>query len=233
MLVQKVRRLTIRLRNATQAPNRTREIGVTTIVATREETRGRETMTVKRARRKRSTLIVRKDAQDGADILGPGAAEPIERLVAEARERVFLLSRRSGGGVAQTSVLGRLAATGEISRRQYEAGVSYAGIVREHDALLGQKVVHRGGELRNDAGSDAVAERAAYRSAMARYDHCRAALRDAGREDRMAAAVVDAVTVNNWELPELTPALRIGLNHLARTLDLLRDDVPVLRPRIG
>jgi hypothetical protein len=219
MLLQKVRRLTIRIRKAGQTQNRKQETGVTAIIATRAESIGMTATREQRLRRKRSTVIVRKE-QRGLDAAPlSGAADPIERLVAEARERVLLLSQKSGGGVAQTSVLGRLAATGEISRRQFQAGVRYAEIVREHDALLG-----RTGVMAGSVVGDATPERAArahYRSVMARYDRCRAVLRDAGREDRMSSAVVDAVTVNNWELPELTPTLRIGLNHLARTLDVM------------
>lgn len=34
----------------------------------------------------------------------------------------------------------------------------------------------------------------------------------------MASTVVDAVAIADWSLPDLTPSLRIGLNHLARAL---------------
>ena len=61
---------------------------------------------------------------------------------------------------------------------------------------------------------------ARYRHALARYDLYRAALGEATREDLMAAAVVDAVAIADWQLPDLTPSLRIGLNHLARALDI-------------
>ncbi len=152
-------------------------------------------------------------------------AEDMQRVAREARERVFGLSKTAAAAMPETSVLGGLVATGEISRRQYEAAARYAEIVRQHDILLGMKGMPRAGDLERQGGYDAEdgsgeAYRARYRHAMARYDHCRAALRDANREDRMAASVVDAVAVNNWSLPDLTPTLRIGLNHLARALDV-------------
>lgn len=217
MIRQKVRRLTIRIRNRGGASGREQEIGVTTVVATPG------TAVATRRERPRREIVV-APADDAAPPAAPAGAPttPLERLVAEAHERVLLLSRKSGRGVAQDSVLRRLAATGEISRRQHEAGMRYAAIVREHDLLLGRSVSRAATTTdHDDAEREAVSARASYRTAMARYDRCRAALRDAGREDRMAAAVVDAVAVNNWELPELTPALRIGLNHLARTMDAM------------
>lgn len=189
-----------------------------------------EASNVPRVRRKRSTVIVRKEGREVDGDVGLSATDPIERLVAEARERVFLMSRKSGGGVAQTSVLGRLAATGEISRRQYEAGARYATIVREHDALLAHRTARP--TAVSDAAPDEVDDdRVRYRSVMARYDRCRSSLRDAGREDLIAAAVVDAVAVSNWDLPDLTPALRIGLNHLARTLELMDGEATDVRGR--
>jgi hypothetical protein len=149
----------------------------------------------------------------------------MQRVVKEARERVFGLSKKAAAAMPETSVLGGLVATGEISRRQYEAAARYAEIVRQHDILLGAKGLPRAGDLERKGGYDgedgtSEAYRARYRHAMARYDLCRAALGEAAREDRMAGSVVDAVAINNWALPDLTPSLRIGLNHLARALDI-------------
>lgn len=149
----------------------------------------------------------------------------MQRIVKEARERVFGLSKSAAAAMPETSMLGRLVATGEISRRQYEAAATYAEIVRQHDILLGAKGLPRAGDLERVASHDSddgssAAYKARYRHAMTRYDLCRAALREACREDRMASSVVDAVAVNNWALPDLTPSLRIGLNHLAQALGL-------------
>lgn len=152
-------------------------------------------------------------------------AEDIQRVAREARERVFGLSRKAATEMPETSVLGALTATGEISRRQYEAAAQYAEIVRQHDMLLGSRGLPKAGDLERQASYDdddgsSAAYRARYRHAMARYDLCRRALADAAKEDRMAGSVVDAVALNNWALPDLTPTLRIGLNHLARALDI-------------
>lgn len=147
----------------------------------------------------------------------------MQHVVRQARERVFGLSKRQASEMPETSVLGRLCATGEISRRQWEAGARYAEIVREHDMLIGVRSLPKAGDLDRGGGHDGEesdAARARYRSAMARYDRCRSALRDAMREDRMAASVVDAVAMNNWALPDLVHSLRIGLNHLAQATDI-------------
>lgn len=149
--------------------------------------------------------------------------EDMQRVVKEARQRVFGLSRDQASAMPETSTLGRLVATGEISRRQYEAAALYGEIVRQHDILLGAKRLPRAGDLERQSGHDnedgsSAAYRARYRHAMARYDRCRAALREAAAEDGMASSVVDAVAIADWWLPDLTPSLRIGLNHLARAL---------------
>jgi hypothetical protein len=152
-------------------------------------------------------------------------AEDMQRIVREARERVFGLSKSVAAAMPESTALGRLVATGEISRRQYEAAVGYAEIVRQHDIMLGVGGLPKAGDLERGAGHDnddgtSAGYRARYRHAMARYDLCRAALADAARDDRMAAAVTDAVALNDWPLPDLTPSLRIGLNHLARALGI-------------
>lgn len=147
----------------------------------------------------------------------------MQRVVREARQRVYGLSKTAAAAMPETSVLGRLTATGEISRRQYEAAALYTEIVRQHDMLLGGRGLPSVGNLERRSGHDnedgsSAAYRARYRRAMARYDLCRNALREAIAEDQMAPTVVDAVAIADWSLPDLTPSLRIGLNHLARAL---------------
>ncbi|MGV8840474.1 MAG: hypothetical protein ACWA6X_09240 [Bauldia sp.] len=214
LIVTKVRRFTMRLRKPGEAATAAGESDASALAGRRDGSPARAGWKPpRRDRRKTSEILFRRDTPAAA-----APADAIERLVAEVRERVLVMARKTGGGLAQATVLGRLSATGEISRRQLEAGRRYAAIVREHDALLGRAT---GSAETPDGADDHPAARSHYRAAMARYDRCRAALRDAAREDRMAGAVVDAVAVNDWSLPDLTPALRIGLNHLARTLDAM------------
>jgi len=149
--------------------------------------------------------------------------EDMQRVVKEARQRVYALSKTDAAAMPETSVLGRLVATGEISRRQYEAAALYGEIVRQHDIMLGAKGLPRAGDLERQGGHDnedgtSAAYRARYRHAMARYDLCRGALREAASDDALAPTVVDAVAIADWSLPDMTPSLRIGLNHLARAL---------------
>lgn len=218
LIVKKVRRLRMRIRATDQTAAGQDETGVTARLGRRPGPAVVSAGRARPARRKRNTPVVSGEAAAAGGV----ATDPIERLVAEARERVLLMARKKATGLAQATVLGRLSATGEISRRQFEAGRRYAEIVREHDALLGAATSVGA----TADGMEDAAARTAYRMAMARYDGCRAALREAGREDRMASAVVDAVAVNDWELPELTPSLRIGLNHLARALDAMGGEAP-------
>lgn len=147
--------------------------------------------------------------------------EDLQSVVREARERVLALTAAAATRLPETTELGRLLATGEISQRQYDAGDDYAKAVRAHDSLLGVRGYPRAGDLDRAGGGhqsteESDEERAGYRRAMSKYDRSRSALREACREDRMASAVVDAVCVNGWELPDLVPSLRVGLNHLAR-----------------
>ena len=148
--------------------------------------------------------------------------DDVTKVAKEARERVFGLSPSEARTMPESSALGRLAATGEISLPQFEAGSRYAAIVREHDTMLGARAFPKAGDLNrarghDGEGDDSAAYHARYRAAMARYDRCRAALRGAAGEDRMASIVVDAVAVYDRSLPDVTPALRIGLNHLIRS----------------
>lgn len=153
--------------------------------------------------------------------------EDMQRVVREARSRVYGLSKSDAAAMPETSALGRLVATGEISRRQYEAAALYSEIVRQHDIMLGARGLPNAGDLERQAGHDnedgsSAGYRARYRHAMARYDLCRGALRTAVGEDPMAATVTDAVAIADWSLPDLTPSLRIGLNHLAQALGVPR-----------
>lgn len=152
-------------------------------------------------------------------------------VVQEARRRVFGLSKTVAERMPSTSVLGRLRATGEVSQAQYDAGARYGEVVRLHDQLLGAKGFPSAGNLDRTAGHDGGEESAAarlrYLEAMSRYDNARSALREASGEDRMASSVVDAVCVNDWDLPDMTPSLRIGLNKLVRSMGISRETIDI------
>jgi len=157
--------------------------------------------------------------------------EDMQSVVREARERVYGVTRLQAEVMPQTTELAHLLATGEISQRQYDAGARYGDIVRAHDALLGIRGVPKAGDLDRGAahdGDETAADRSRYRSAMAKYDRCRSALRELWQQDRMALSVVDAVCVNDWALPDMVPSLRVALNRLARVVDVQAEalDIP-------
>lgn len=143
-------------------------------------------------------------------------------VVQEARQRVHGLSKTQAREMPETTRLGRLVATGEISRVQYEAGSQYRDVVYRRDRAIGVRRVQPAGDLDRQAGfdgeeSEQEAERS--RKAVQAYQDCWQALYvDATHEDRYAASTVETVVLHDWNIPHFTPSLRVGLNHLARVL---------------
>lgn len=147
----------------------------------------------------------------------------MRKTVHEARQRVYDLSKTQAQQMAETTQLGRLEATGEISRVQLEAGQRYHDIVREYDRVMGARPVPSAGNLERQAGhqgEESAAERDLVQRAKRNYRTCWQALFDASREDPFAAQVVHAVILGDWYMPRMVAPLRVGLNHLARALRL-------------
>lgn len=152
-------------------------------------------------------------------------AEDMTSVVREARERVYGLTKSQLKEMPHSSELGRLRATGEISPRQYEAGSAYIEIVRLRNRMIEAKSYPLAGDLDRQGGFDgedgtSESYKARYRYAEQQYKLAQSALRDAAMEDRLCPSVVDAVCLNDWKLPAMTPQLRVGLNHLARALGI-------------
>ncbi|MCW5697181.1 MAG: hypothetical protein KIS96_10690 [Bauldia sp.] len=150
-------------------------------------------------------------------------AEDMRAVALEARARVFALAKETAAAMPETSVLGRLRATGEISARQYEAGALYREVVRAYDRMMMARGLPKAGDLERRPsfdGSDGADPdyRRAFDRAVRAFDECASALRTAAREDRLAPATVNAVAISDLSVPQFTPALRVGLNHLARAL---------------
>jgi hypothetical protein len=155
-------------------------------------------------------------------------AETIMSVALEARERVFGLSPDQARSMPETSPLGRLRATREISMRQYEAGARFQRIAQDYDKAMLAKGVPSGGDLNRsrsfDADDGTEAEYVAWcRKAIARYKDCHRALEDANREDRNAAMATKLIAVVGFDKPELVASLRVGLNAIAHVLQLPPD----------
>lgn len=156
-------------------------------------------------------------------------AQDMQQAAYEARQRVFRLTESQARAMPETTVLGRYRAMGELSMRQYEAGARYAGIVRDYDAAMLVKGLPKAGDLDRGHGHDNgdgtdpdyVAD---FRTSVRRFDECEAALEAAKIEDKMAKAVVNAIALSDQDAPHFIPALRIGLNHLARVFRLPVND---------
>ena len=145
----------------------------------------------------------------------------------EARGRVFDLDPSQVARMPASTVLGLLRATRELSGRQYEAGSLYQDVVLAYDRAMLVRKLPAAGDLNRGGGHDGKdpfdplyreMHEAAFASAKRRYDQCEAALAEANREDRHASYTVKAVVLADWQMEYFTPALRVGLNHLARVL---------------
>lgn len=156
-------------------------------------------------------------------------ATPMERerdviaAVQEARQRVFGLSPEQVAILPESTVLGRLCATGEITRRQYDVGSLYLHANREAHRAMQSRGYPAAGDLSRGHGHDGgEGDEPEYiewvRKALTRSEVLRQAL--AGCGDRFAPAVVDAVVLHDKDLPFFIGALRVGLNALAQALRL-------------
>ena len=152
-------------------------------------------------------------------------AETIMSVALDARARQFGVKEAPLD--IETNVLGRLRATGELSQRQYEAGISYRAIVADYDRVHLIRGVQKAGDLNGGGGRDGDVVTAEYleraERAVRRYTECERALAIANVEDRHASYTVKAVVIADWAADYFTPALRVGLNALAHVLQLPPD----------
>lgn len=158
-------------------------------------------------------------------------ANTVMAVALAGRERVFGLSAEQAKAMPESSALGRLRASREISMRQYEAGARYQGIARDYAKALGAKGLPQPGDLnrsRAHDGDDGTAEDYVRwcRRAIERHDACARALGEADRLDRHASTTVRAVVIADWLVPYFVPALRVGLNALAHVLQIPPDPEP-------
>lgn len=171
-------------------------------------------------------------------------AEDIQAVAMAARQRVFGLTPDQAVRMPETSVLGWLCATGEISARQNEAASIYHRLTRSYDKVMGWHhptgVIARMVATRDDekpvSDRDVVILPTAphdgtdqdyvewCEGVVMAFDDCRRAL--AGCGDRFALSVVNAVVLSDRDIPFFIGALRVGLNALAQALRLPPEPEP-------
>jgi len=163
-------------------------------------------------------------------------------VVYSARERVFGVTEAQARAMPESSVIGRLRATGEISKRQFDALDGYRKVLRLYDrammvkrdtGILAKVVASEPDDVETPSGWTFIGpampsegDHPEYidwcRGVVKRYDALARAL--AGCGDPMARAAVQAA-VGDLEAPYFIGALRIGANALAKALGLPKDDV--------
>jgi hypothetical protein len=151
--------------------------------------------------------------------------EIMQQVALDARTRVFDLTRTQAAEMGESGFLGRLMATKELSRRQYDTAAAYLELNREYDRLHPVKGFTEAGNLDRGGGfdgSDGSEEwyLAKFRRTSAKHKACREALAATSTVDAHARQVTDNVVLKGYEMPAHIPSLRIGLNALARPLDI-------------
>ena len=140
----------------------------------------------------------------------------------KARERVFKVTAMVAAEMPETSFLGRLRATGELSRRQMEAANAYRAILEEFHRLYPTRGYPEAANLDRGGGHDSSDGTEPeyvlrFRSLTAKERLCRQVLQDS---DHRAPNIVNAIVLlDHWQ-PQMIGVLRVGLNALANVLDI-------------
>jgi hypothetical protein len=178
---------------------------------------------VSRRGRKRQLVKRQPNGQPARNIVQH--REDMQSVVLTARQRVFRVNAETAIAMPETSFLGRLLATGELSRRQYDTATSYQEHRREYDRLFPVRQYPEAANLDRSGGHDNRAgdepEYVAYCRIVQETDRrCERALFDADREDRDASNMVELIVMKGERFGYGVGSLRIGLNWLARALDI-------------
>ena len=123
----------------------------------------------------------------------------------------------------ESSFLGHLLATEEISRQQYAAAIDYRDVVAEYARLHLLKTYPESGNLDRGGGHDNSDGThpdyvARFKDACDDWWACQLALAETASIDHWARQVTENVVVRGYEMPHLVPSLRIGLNAIAKAL---------------
>jgi hypothetical protein len=170
--------------------------------------------------RKRKTMAARHPDGRTVKLTEKQRVQDIVSVVREARQRVFGIDPDE---MPETSVIGALKASGEISRRQFDALDRYREIVQDHRRYTLARPLPSAGNLdRTHGHDDSSGEDPSYvlrfNVAMRLYERCTDALRRC--PDAFVTSVVDMVVMGDQFAPHFIGSLRIGANELARELGL-------------
>lgn len=152
--------------------------------------------------------------------------ERMQAVALEARQRVYGLTKAQAAQTdVESSFLGRLYAMREISKRQYDTASAYLELCREYDRLHPVRGFTEAGNLDRGAGydaSDGTEEWYLKRfwRVTQKYAACHQALRATQTVDIHAQQITDNVVLKRYEMPAHVASLRIGLNALAKPLDI-------------
>lgn len=154
------------------------------------------------------------------------AREDMTSVAVSARQRVLGLSKTQARQALETSVLGKLEVQGEITRTQYEAGKEYAEVVREWLSMIGAKDAASGGDFNRSGGYDDSdgtdpQYRKRFNAARTRYELVLSTIRQTASTEPNVGFVVHGVCRMDLDCGNHVGTLRIGLNALARALNVV------------
>jgi hypothetical protein len=148
----------------------------------------------------------------------------VKSVVLDARSNIYNVSDKVAERMPETSFVGYLMATGELTSRQFEAASGYRNVIAEYDSLHPVRGFPRPGDLNKVGGiggeEDEDGDRRRWKRALNRYQDCEAALNGTRSADYHAAAITRNIVLKDFVNPFVTPSLRIGLNAIAHVLGL-------------
>ena len=162
-------------------------------------------------------------------------AEDVVAVVLEARERRYGVPGKS---MEETTEIGFLLASGELTRRQFNALAKYRAVVLAYDEAMNAPALMSGTQVLSKSipsegpGTPRPAltpeeRETAYQDwvqrTMKKHRDCVSALITS--PDPLTRSVVDIVAVSDLPAPHLVGALKLGANLLAHVFRLEEDDI--------
>ena len=146
-------------------------------------------------------------------------ADQITAVARDARRRVHGVSKTAARQPEAGDLLGRLSLSGEITRRQFDAGRAYAALRRDYDKAMLARRLESAGDFHEAHGPDHrdgsdPQYRVWVQHTMSTYDRARRALAECS--DPLAAMVLDGVVLDGRQMWRFIGTLRIALNAVGR-----------------
>lgn len=144
--------------------------------------------------------------------------EDVVSAAHEARERVLGLSAQQAATMRETTELGRLHATRQITLQHCVAGEQYRDVYTAYRRAMQSRGYPVSSELdhgRSYQGEETTEEAERFLRAKRRFHECYKALDPELTGDIYASAIVDAVVLNDWRITDMLSSLKVGLAKLA------------------